>query len=61
MSFTPTYDGIASLFDENNDILGANNGHISKPSFAGDIVELFKNPNEEYVAMQEDNDMQEQV
>merc|ERR1712228_66176 len=44
VSFKPSYEGIAGLFDESNDILQSNNKHKVKASFAGDIVELFVNP-----------------
>ena len=56
ISFKPTYDGIASLFDENNDILGTKssssvNKHSKKaPSYGGDIVELFTNPNNQFAS-----------
>ena len=54
VSFKPTYDGIAALFDENNDILGTDsyNKHNKKPTFGGDIVELFTDPNNDFVHKQ---------
>jgi len=52
VSFKPSYQGIAALFDENQDILGSkmsNKHSLKSPSFGGDIVELFTDPNNEFV------------
>ena len=61
VSFKPTYEGIATLFDDNhvlsstnsdfNDIVHKTIAHHNKKnmSFAGDIVELFTDPNNRFV------------
>jgi len=54
VSFAPSYQGIASLFDEQNDVLGVHAAAQAKtnkrtPSFGGDLVELFTEPNPEWI------------
>eukprot|EP01083_Nonionella_stella_P295775 1005115_1 len=47
INFKPTYEGIASLFDESENVLSDTAHNKGKPSFAGDIVELFKSPHDD--------------
>merc|ERR1712130_1099360 len=59
VSFKPSYEGIASLFDENNDILTQKHG--KKASFGGDIVELFRgDPQKEFFEENEKEEKEEE-